>query len=808
MLHSFRITLRHLSRQKLNTALHIIGLTLGLSVCLVIGLFLRYELSFDNYHNNADRIYRVNSVWIENENTNYHYSTPMPLAEALRNEVTGLEKVTRAHPVSNAIIEANHNKFLQNNILIIDPEFAEIFKLEPVKGDLRKALSKPYQAVLTEATAKKFFGTEEAVGKSFRFKNEFDIEVAAVVHDLPSNTHLPATLFLSYVPNQSFLGQQVDAWTFVSGTSTFILVPEGTTPDFSKQLRKIADTHINSIPDMPPFFKSDFDLQPLSAVHFDARYGGGGNWVQAVNTSWLWFFAGIGLMVLILACINFVNLSTAQALTRAKETGIRKSVGAAKGHLVFLFLSEAWTLVATSAILAIAIAQLSLPFINTLLEKGIALQLLDSPGVLMTLAAGVFVVGLLAGLYPAFVISRFNPIASLKGTFRTGDYGSSWLRKALVVSQFTISAGLLIVVILIAQQVNYLRSRNLGFNKENIILTELRGAQKVPAFTAELSRIPQVKDFTFQTGAPSPESWATVMTKTNENDPNRKDLTLLFGDEHYCTLYGFKLLSGRFPIASDTNSVSGQIPEAEQVAKVVVNEELVRALDLKSNEDALGKNFWMGMGPGKAEIVGVVANFNTNSLHSAIRPTVISSRPNVYGQAGIKIEANTSLPEALDAIKAAWEKVYPDGVFEFKFLDQEIDAMYKQEARLYTLFKVFAGLAMLISCLGLWGLATYSAQQRTKEIGIRKVLGASVNAMVVLLSREFIVMVAIALAISAPVAYYGMNNWLQTFAFRISIGWQVFIIAGVASLLIALLTVSFQAIKAARSNPVESLRNE
>jgi len=443
------------------------------------------------------------------------------------------------------------------------------------------------------------------------------------------------------------------------------------------------------------------------------------------------------------------------------------------------------------------------------LEKGISFNLLQSPEMLMVFIIGIFVIGIMAGLYPALVIAKFNPIASLKGTFSLGDYGSAWLRKALVVIQFTISAGLLIVVILIAQQVNYLRSKNLGFNKQNIILVDFQRSKKTQSFAAELDRIPQIAGLTLQTGAPSPESWSTVMTKTNREDANRQSVTLFLGDDRYCNLYGFKLLSGRFPVASDSTAASQLLPEEQQVAKIVVNEELVRAMDFKSNDDALGKKFWVGMGSGKVEVVGVVANFNTNSLHAAIKPTIItSSWPAFYSQAGIKIETHADIPETIAAMKAAWEKVYPDGVFGFKFLDQEIDAMYKAEARLYSLFKIFAGLALLISCLGLWGLASYAARQRTKEIGIRKVLGASVNAMVLLLSREFIILVLVAMLISAPLAFYGMSQWLETFAFRINISWLVFFGAGCFSLAIALLTVSFQAIKAARSNPVESLRTE
>ena len=806
---SIKIIFRHFIRQKLNTTLHIIGLTLGMSVCLLIGLFLRYELSFDTFHDKAERTYRINSVFSDNMGDHFHYSTPVPLAEELKTSMSGLEHVALSIPTRDNIIEINPQKrFIQEYVMVANEDFPQVFNVEELEGNVFEALRKPFQAVLTEATAKKFFGKEEPLGKIFKFKNKYDITVAAIIRDFQANTHLPASLILSYVPDPNFLSVEPDAWTYVSGSSIFVTLPDGLDiKTLEARLATLADTKIN--PSFPKSMRGSFDIQPLSQVHFESKYGNGGEWVYSISKSWLWFFAAIGLGVLALACINFVNLSTAQALTRAKEVGVRKSIGARSLNLIGQFLLEAWILTSIAVVLSITLVQMSLPFMNSLLEKGITFDLFNSPLLLLSLCLGVFITGLMAGLYPAFVIARFNPAVTLKsGSHAAGSHGSVWLRKSLLVTQFIISAGLMIVVFIIAQQLNFLRMQNLGFNKDNVVYCEFKGRLKAQTFTAELERIPQVKDVSFSTATPSSRwHWGTSMSLTNIDDPKRADVTLILGDENYCSMYGLKLLSGRWPLAADTSSISRIVPEEKRIHKVIVNEKLVETLAFASIEEAIGKNFWIGFGGGHAEIIGVVANFNTSSLHDVIQPTLIS--PGEWYQiAGIKIEANSNIPQTITAIETAWKKTFPDGVFDFKFLDEQIDAFYKSESRLYTLFKTFAGLAMLISCLGLWGLSSFAAQQRTKEIGIRKVLGASIQAIISLLSKEFLIMIGLAMIIASPAAYYFMKDWLQTFAFRIDIGWGVFATTGLVTAALALITVGFQAIKAAIANPVESLRSE
>ncbi|MBL7871191.1 MAG: FtsX-like permease family protein, partial [Cyclobacteriaceae bacterium] len=504
-------------------------------------------------------------------------------------------------------------------------------------------------------------------------------------------------------------------------------------------------------------------------------------------------------------------LSTAQAITRAKEVGVRKSVGAGRFNLIVQFLSEAWVLTFISGIFAIAIAQLAMPSINTVLDKNILFELTNSPLLLLSLLAAIILIGLFAGMYPAWLISKYNPSLTLKvGSTTSGNHGSAWLRKSLVVAQFSISIGLLIALLVIAEQVNYLRSKNLGFTKDNIINVEIQPRiNKQGLFKNELEKIAEIKDVAFATATPSSQShWGTIMNRAGREDPSRKEVTLIFGDDHFCTMYGLQLLAGRFLEASDTNYIAQSLAEKDQIIKAVVNEQLIHELQFESNDAAIGERVWVGWNSGNVEIVGVVGDFNTGSLHQVIKPALITPNPKDYEQAGIKIEANSNVPETLAAIEAAWRTAYPEGIFSYKFLDEQIDAFYKAEERLFTLFKIFSGLAMFISCLGLWGLATFAAQTRTKEIGIRKVLGASVNRIVILLSKDFLLLVVAAMVIASPLAWYGMNQWLQNYAFRITISWWIIGLTGIIAVLIAILTVSSQAIKAALSNPVDSLRSE
>lgn len=812
---NLQFILRRFSRNKLTTALHLIGLTLGISVCLLIGLFIRHELSFDRYHSKADRIYRINQVWIDFGKKEFHYSTPFPLADQIRKDISGLEHVTKVHHPFQSVIELNPLKrFKQDKVMFTDPEFLDVFDVEVVQGNAYEALRQPFQAVLTESTAKKFYGNESPLGKVFLYNDKFNITVGAVVKDFPANTHLPASMMLSLADDKSYVGTNLTHYGSVSGGSTFIVLPAGIPEPPAALLagiNGIYDKVLNNQPWMGKDSRCEVEIQPLKDIHFNSKYANGGEWVHAINKMWLWFFGGVGLAVLLLACINFVNLSTAESLGRSKEVGVRKTIGAGKSQLIGQFLLESFSLVLISAFIGVLLTKSVLPYMNQMIGKQIEFNVLQSGGLIAYLFAGVLLTSLLAGVYPAWIIAAFRPILALKSATPQGGLPSNWLRKSLVVVQFSISVCLLISLILIGKQLNFIRLKNLGFEKDNMILVNLPNdkLKEKQLLSEELSRVPGIRGFSYSTSPPGTDGhWGTLMSVIGREDPNRKPVTTIMTDGVYCSLYNFKLIAGRPFIPSDTTFISESIPEGQRIAKSIVNQKAVSALGFETPEAALGKRFWSGMMGWTHEIIGVVEDFNVGSLRDEIKPTLITQDIRFSDKLNVKVSSGADVNQVIHQLGSAFKIAYPKGIFEYHFLDEQIDNLYKSESRLFGLFRMFSGIAMLISCLGLWGLITFTVQQKVKEIGIRKVLGASVSNIVSMLTRDFILLVCIAIAIASPLAYWGMHKWLQSFAFRIPIGLNVFLWAGALSVLVALFTVSFQSIKGALANPVKSLRSE
>jgi ABC-type antimicrobial peptide transport system permease subunit len=810
LINNLRFTLRRLNRYKLTTFLHLTGLTLGIMVCLIIALFVHHELSFDTYHEKADRIFRFNQVWIEpSGERDLSYGAPAPLGEVLKTEIPEIETVVSVFPRRKERIEISpEKKFNQEGILFVEPTFLDVFDVEVIEGNGHEALRKPWHTLLTASTAKKFFGRENPIGKTITYDDEHTLTVAGIIKDFPNNTHLPATMLVPYPITKEFIGFNPNQWGLTFGASTYAVLKEGSQPaDLMPALQTIYDEKLNNDEEDPE--KASVAIQPLTHIHLEPEYGGGGRWVKAINPSWLWFFSLIGLIVLGLACINFINLTTAQSLIRAKEVGLRKAIGAERGQLIRQFIWEAALLIFAAAIMSIVLAQFALPYVNQLLDKKIIFDYLYTPKTLVIFLIGISLLSLLTGIYPAWLTSKFQPAIALKSKAVAGNRSSSFMRKGLVVTQFTISGVLLIALLLISEQMELFYTKNLGFDKDNIVSLSIPDKEKRLVFEEELNKIAGVKNITFTSSTPSMESHnSTNMHLSDLNQPDRKSVAMIFGDENYPELFNLSLKAGRFFNISDTSATSASLDKNQRFPKVIVNEKLIQELGYPSKEAALGQRFKAGWNNWQPEIVGVVENFVTGSLREDIKPALIMQYSRYYYNSCIKIEANSDMAATLAGIRRSWERVFPDHFYNYTFLDERIAQYYTSESRLLQFFKIFAGLAMLISCLGLWGLATFAALQRTKEIGIRKVLGASTESLVSLLSKDFLKLVGIALIIAIPIAWYGMDQWLNNFAFRIEIEWWVFVMAALAAIIIAFFTVSFQSIRTALANPIDSLGGE
>ncbi len=800
MIPNIRFSIRYLVRQKFLTAVHIIGLTMGIGVAFVILLFIQNELSFEKWNSRADRIYRVNSSWQQMGMNFDIYKTPTPLAEVLRKEAAGIERVAKAFPQFQGTVAVTPDRvFSQDHILIAEPSFLDIFDIEIINGD-KHALARPYQALISESIAAKFFGDEDPIGKSFKYRNKYDINVAGVYRDIPANTNLPASMLISYIDDPEFTGNG-GAWYFggqewtTLNAMTFVLLEDRVDPaTLRNTLNGIADRDINNVARTNDI-RGSFSMQPLRDIHLDSDKFGGGPWVPSIDTKWLYIFGAIGIAILFLACANFVNLSTAQAIVRSKEAGIRKTIGAGKNQLIVQLLTEPLILILVSTMLALGVAMVMTSQVNLLFNKQIALSALATPTLLSGTMLFLFLIGLVAGLFPAWLIARTNPATSLKpGSAIVGNATVSWIRKTLVVTQFAISAILMTVVFSIAKQAQFLHSKDLGFRKDGIIMINVPNQAAMESFVNKANTIPGVAGISLSRSAPiSDDHWWNGMGKTSDKED--QTACIIHCDEKFFDVYDLKLISGRIPPRQDT------IIDARTV---VVNEKMIQALDLGSPEEAIGKRFgWSG----DAEIVGVVADFNSLPLHSGIYPLIFYQEREVFTHANVRIDDPTD-QAIFDNLERIWKKEFPSEPYEPKMLNEEIHGYYKSEATTYTMFIVFAVIAVVISCLGLLGLCVFATVRRIKEISIRKVLGASVKNILFLLTSQFIKVVAIACALALPAAWYCVDFLLGFYSYKIDITAELFLIPLLLLISIALLTTMTQTMQASLSNPVKNLKSE
>ena len=804
----FKIALRNLWRQKGFSAINIVGLAMGLACFIMIALYVTDELSYDKYNEKADRIYRINSdIRFGGSDLNMAVSAD-PMGAILKKDYPQVEEFTRLYASEGSKLFKSGTQFItEDRVTYADSTFFNVFTLPALIGNIQTALNEPNTVVINETTAKKYFITpENAMGKTMECKDNRTqlYKVTAVIKDIPTNSHFNFDIFLSMDNVEYRFGN------FLSHNfHTYIVLKAGTDyKAFNKNFTQVIDKYIlpqakqfMNIKSMEDFAKSgnklEYSLIPLTAIHLHSERN-----VELSangNIQYVYIFSAVAIFILLIACINFMNLSTARSAGRAKEVGIRKVLGTEKKYLIGQFLTESTITVFIALFIAVGITWLSLSWFNNLAGKEMQLSTLLKPQYMIFLATLPFVVGTLAGMYPAFFLSSFQPITVLKGKINAG-FKKSTLRSSLVVFQFAASIILIIGTIIIYKQLNFIQTTKTGFNKDQLLVVDNTSMKTSTAetFRNEVSKLAGVKASSFGGFLPvstSSRNDQTFSTDAVMNEKNVIDMQIWRVDYNYISTLGMEILNGR--------NFSEQY--GSDSSALIINETLAKSL---GSGDAIGKTLYNSDGPDKPTraytIIGVVKNFNFESLRKNVAPLCMRLGNNKWMSA-YRVESG-DIKSLLAKVEDKFKAMSPGMPFNYSFLDDSFDNMYREEQRVGKVALTFALLAVLIACLGLFGLATYMAEQRTKEIGVRKVLGATVPNIVTMLSKDFLKLVFIAFLIAAPIAWLAMHEWLKDFAFRTNIGWWIFIIAGVVAMSIALFTVSFQAIKAAIANPLKSLK--
>ena len=792
-------TRRNLRHQWGSSLLNVVGLTLGVLCSVIIFLTVRYEFSFDTHHQNNEQIYRVTNNYYYPTFTMYVGHTPDPMAEALRNDFPEFERVVSINTSRNHSISIEDQLF-ESDILFCDPAFIQLFDYyngasQWIIGDPTAALNEVDQTVLTQSLAEKVFGgAEAALGKTMTLSNGTNVEVRAVIQDPLPNTSYPFEQLVSYatfdrVASESFGG--------VHSTTTFVQLPSEVT---AESLQPALDQFNAKY--METAWGEDFvsmAIQPLSAIHFDGRFGADN---YTTSTTYLWTLGLIGLFIIAVACINFVNLATAKAITRAKEVGMRKILGSTKKHIIAQFMTESLLLAIFSVGLGILLAQLSFTYFSELTNLNIGNEFTFTPDLLAFLAGLLFFITVAIGVYPALVLSKFQPLDVIRVRKAANSFKGLSLRRVLITFQLTASQALAIGAIVIASQLELFQNTDLGFDQESILVVDLHGnepSEKVESLKNSVQQFPFVELASLSSSAPmSGNNSTTGLTSVDAGvqEEERFNVEYIMVDNDFIDAMNLEVLAGKTSItALDQDTVRGY----------VVNETLIERLAFASPEEALGKRITIH--GAESTIIGVVKDFHTLSLHEDIRPVALIYGIKDYSLLSIKYQT-ANLQEAIAQLETAWQGVFPDKNFDFYFQDEHMGDMYDNEIRFAKLIRIFTLISIAIACFGLIGLSAFSSVRRFKEIGIRKVLGASVPHLLFLLSREFLILAGVGLIFSVPIAYYLTAGWLADFAYRIHLTWWMVGIAGIITITFTLLTVGLQSARAATMNPVESLRNE
>lgn len=803
-----KIAFRNLARYKFISFINLFGLTVGLTCCLLITTYILNELSYDRYNTNAENIYRVTRDFNNEDGVvSLRLSTiSPPFGYYLPTDFPEIKKMTRL--LDNGITPLRYKDKLINeqNVFFADENLFDVFTVKVLKGNPRTALAGPFSVMLTEEMAKKYFGDEDPMDKVIRANNQFDVKVTGIYKAFPANSHIHPGMLVSFntLKDSAVYGEKNLETNWGNNSFfTYLLLPPhydtrrmlGQFPGFidkrmynqeyvGKKASKYTKLGLQKLSDIHLYSHTDYEAEPNGDIKR------------------VYIFSAIAFFILLIACINYMNLSTARSALRAREIGIRKVVGAQKKEIIFQFLSESVLLSWMAILMAFGLWYLTLPALNKISGQEISPIILLKWQVLAPLFLTPFVVGFISGIYPALFMSSFQPIRTLKGLLKTGGNSISF-RKVLVIVQFAISIILIITTAIVFEQLHYMQKKSLGFDKEHIAVLPYNNAlnDKYETFRTELLANSNFKDLTRTSRIPTGRLLDDMGAYTLSGDSMKAtntDIKFVSVDYDFVPTYGISIAAGRNYSRDYGTDTSG----------FVLNESAVKAIGWKTPQEAIGKDFKYG--DVKGHVIGVIKDFHFESMHQSIVPLVLIMLPpsfHYFNNLSIKFSGN-NIAASLSHLEATWKKILPDIPYQYTFLDENFDKLYQAEQRQGNIFTIFSCIAIFIACLGLFGLSAFAISQRIKEIGIRKVLGADVSTIVALLSRDFLKLVIISAVIAFPVAWYFMNKWLQDFAYRVDMPWWIFILAGIAAGCIALLTISFQAIKAAIANPVRSLRTE
>ncbi|MDH5466639.1 MAG: ABC transporter permease [Candidatus Aminicenantes bacterium] len=812
----FKIGLRKIKRQTLYSIINIAGLALGLACCAVIILYVTNELSYDTFHKDADRVYRVAVHRITLVGEFWDSTTPGPLGPELVRSYPQVEQAVRIVPpfenASHVLVVQNEKRFFENRVFFVDKEIFELFHIPFLKGNPQTALTNPYTVVITEGMAVKYFGEEASLGKTLQIEIDYDtgsveirdFEVTGVVKNSPSNTHFKYDMLLSMPTVVSNLPSFEEDWLNYHAKYTYAkLAPYTNVADFEEQIQKVAkkcaqiySERFNRKLDLFEFF-----LQPVTKIHMYSHNLGEmetpGNWY------YLYIYSIIAFLILLIGCLNFINLSTALSTTRTKEVGLRKVVGAQRRQLIWQFLGESFLITILAFIIALGLTSLLLFPFNQMAGTELSLAGLRQPVVLLSLLGLLFIVSIGSGVYPALILTAFNPVSVIQGKVAPTSRGAI-VQKFLVVGQFAVSIFLVICTLTVFKQLNFMKGRALGFNLEQKLILRVKSnlnhlRRDYEAIKKDFLQNPSITGATVSSSVPGDRTNSGYYLTSRPGDlTNAPRLKVITADYDFIPEYGIKMVAGR-PFQQDVGN--------DENEAYMINLAGVKELGFSSPEEALGKSFMAHYHGMTKRIIGVTDNFHYRGMKEIVEPLLLDIEPSLLNTITLSVRAE-NINELMRFIRTKWDEHFPGVPFEYSFLDENFDREYRYEEQMGRMLGIITTLGFIIACLGLFGLAAFVARNRTKEIGIRKVLGASTANIVAMLSKKFILLVLISVIIASPLAWYSMNTWLQDFAYRIHMNLFVFFVCAAGALAIALATVCIQGIRAAVANPANSLRNE